>query len=204
MQRRDDLVNILQIVVRIIAGWHPALWWIDRRLHIEREIACDEIAVAVTGSPKSYAQCLMKLASLRGAPPAMRTAPAIFTASGLRARVIKIVSPHSSIAPVWSRSIAAAIVTALCLMSVGVGGLNARGGDRIGVAVGVPSRMLITTLDRVAPIAVPTRSLDVPNDPFARMTMAPGAVGSASAGRTASTFQQHWRPNRTCLPRRTP
>ena len=25
-------VNILQIVVRAMAGWHPALWWIDRRL----------------------------------------------------------------------------------------------------------------------------------------------------------------------------
>ena len=56
VQRRDDLVNILQIVVRIIAGWHPALWWIDHRLHIEREIACDEITVAVTGSPKAYAR----------------------------------------------------------------------------------------------------------------------------------------------------
>ena len=52
VQRRDDLVNILQIVVRIIAGWHPALWWIDRRLRIEREIACDEMTVAITGSPK--------------------------------------------------------------------------------------------------------------------------------------------------------
>ena len=122
VQRRDDLVNILQIVVRIIAGWHPALWWIDRRLRIEREIACDEITVAVTGSAKSYAQCLLKLASLRGTSPAMRTAPAIFTPAGLRARVIKIVSPHASIAPAWSRSIAAAIVMSLCLISVGVGG----------------------------------------------------------------------------------
>ena len=163
MQRRDDLVNILQVVVRIIAGWHPAVWWIDRRLHIEREIACDEITVAVTGSAKAYAQCLLKLASLRGTPPAMRTAPAVFTPAGLRARVIKIVSPHASIAPAWSRSIAAAIVLSLSLISVGVGGLSVVEATALALPL-VPSRMLTTTLDRVAPNALPTRSLDRPTD----------------------------------------
>ena len=39
----------------MVAGWHPALWWIERRLHLEREIACDEIAVPLTGSAKAYA-----------------------------------------------------------------------------------------------------------------------------------------------------
>ena len=80
---------MLQIVVRTVAGWHPALWWIDRRLHVEREIACDEMTVAITGSPKSYAECLMKLSRLRGTPRAMQTAPAVFTPSSLRARVVK-------------------------------------------------------------------------------------------------------------------
>ena len=159
VQRRDDLVNILQIVVRIIAGWHPALWWIDRRLRIEREIACDEITVAVTGSAKAYAQCLLKLSSLRGTSPAMRTAPAIFTPAGLRARVTKIVSPHASIAPAWSRSIAAAIVMSLSLIAAGVGGRDVVEATALVLPL-VPSRMLTTTLDRVAPNALPPRSLD--------------------------------------------
>ena len=158
VQRRDDLVNILQIAVRIIAGWHPALWWIDRRLRIEREIACDEITVAVTGSAKAYAQCLLKLSSLRGTSPAMRTAPAIFTPAGLRARVVKIVSPHASIAPAWSRSIAAAIVISLSLISAAVGGRDVVEAAALVLPL-VPSRML-TTLDRVAPNALPPRALD--------------------------------------------
>jgi bla regulator protein blaR1 len=159
VQRRDDVVNILQIVVRIVAGWHPALWWIDRRLRIEREIACDEITVAVTGSAKAYAQCLMKLSSLRGTSPAMRTAPAVFTPAGLRARVIKIVSPHASIAPVWSRSIAAAIVISLSLISAGVSGRDVVEATALALPL-VPSRMLTTTLDRLAPDALPARSPD--------------------------------------------
>ena len=66
VQRRDDLVNILQVFVRVVVGWHPAAWWIDRRLHVEREIACDEMTIEVTGSAKSYAACLVKLAGLKG------------------------------------------------------------------------------------------------------------------------------------------
>lgn len=149
VQRRDDLVNILQIVVRIIAGWHPALWWLDRRLHLEREIACDEMTVAATGSPKSYAACLMKLASVTGARRGLRTAPAVLTASGLRARVIKIVSPHPSIAPVWSRGIAAAIVTALCLMSAGLGELKLIEATVFALPL-VTDGTLGTSLDRLA------------------------------------------------------
>jgi hypothetical protein len=124
VQRYDDIVNVLQVVVRIVAGWHPALQWIDRRLHVEREIACDELTVLITGSPKSYAACLMKLSTIRDAPVAMRAAPAIFTPSGLRERVIKLVSQHRVIPPVWSRSLAAAIVVALSLTSLAVAGLT--------------------------------------------------------------------------------
>jgi len=124
VQRRDDLVNVAQIAVRAVAGWHPALWWIDRRLQIEREIACDELTVAITGSAKSYAQCLVTLASRKSAPPAMRLAPAALRSSDLHARVVKLLSPYPSIAPVWSRSIAAGIVAALCATSVGVGGVQ--------------------------------------------------------------------------------
>jgi len=124
VQRRDDLVTILQIVIRIVAGWHPAVWWIERRLHIEREIACDEVTIAVTGSPKSYAECLVKLASLRGAEPILLPGPAVLTASGLRSRVRRIVARHAFIAPFWSRGIATAVVSALCAVSLGVGGLK--------------------------------------------------------------------------------
>lgn len=124
VQRRDDIVHILQILVRVIAGWHPAVWWIDRRLHVEREVACDEVTVAITGSPKSYAACLLKLAGLRDGGRTMLAAPAVFKAPGLRARVTKIVSPHQWIAPVWSRCLAGAVVVTLCVMSAGVGGLT--------------------------------------------------------------------------------
>jgi len=176
VQRRDDLVNVLQIVVRMIAGWHPALWWIERRLHVEREIACDEITVALTGSPKSYAECLMKLASFTRTPRAMQTAPAVLTSSGLRARVIKIVSPRPSIAPVWSRAIAAAIVIMLCVMCAGLGGLKLVQATALALPF-VSARMISTTEDRLAPVLAPTLPRNTDTEPSPRRP--PSRVSSA-------------------------
>ncbi len=68
VQRRDDLAHVVQRLVRAVVGWHPAAWWLDRQLALEREMACDEIAVRVTGSAKEYAQCLVRLAALRLQP----------------------------------------------------------------------------------------------------------------------------------------
>jgi beta-lactamase regulating signal transducer with metallopeptidase domain len=121
VQRRDDLANILQVVLRMVAGWHPALWWVDRRLRAEREVACDEMTVAVTGSPRSYAECLMKLSSVTRTPMAMLTAPVV-PASGLRARLVRIVSPHPLLTAPWSRGLATTSVLALCVISAMVGG----------------------------------------------------------------------------------
>jgi beta-lactamase regulating signal transducer with metallopeptidase domain len=64
VQRRDDIAQIVQSVVRIVAGWHPAVWWLERRLTLEREVACDHVVVRVTGSAKEYAACLLTLATL--------------------------------------------------------------------------------------------------------------------------------------------
>ena len=104
----------------------------------------------------------MKLASLRGTPRAMRTAPAVFTPSGLRARVVKIVSPHPSIAPVWSRSIAAAIVTGAVSRIRRGGWTDTCRGDGIRACHSVSARTLTLSgsSDRLVPIAAVAASSD--------------------------------------------
>lgn len=124
VRRRDDLAHLLQIVIRAVAGWHPAVWWIDRRLHAEREVACDEMTVAMTGSPASYAACLVKLAGARGVERTALAVPAVLKAAGLRARVTRIVSRHPLIAPARARSIAAGVVSVLGAVALAVGGLR--------------------------------------------------------------------------------
>jgi beta-lactamase regulating signal transducer with metallopeptidase domain len=62
LQRFDDWTNLTQKLVRTVFFFHPAVWWIEKRLSLEREIACDEAVVAETENPQAYAKCLVALA----------------------------------------------------------------------------------------------------------------------------------------------
>jgi beta-lactamase regulating signal transducer with metallopeptidase domain len=61
LKRRDDWTNLLQKFVRAVFFFHPAVWWIDSRLSIEREMACDDAVLEKTGNPRAYASCLVDL-----------------------------------------------------------------------------------------------------------------------------------------------
>jgi beta-lactamase regulating signal transducer with metallopeptidase domain len=61
LRRRDDWTNLLQKTVRALLFFHPAVWWIDARLSLEREMACDDAVLAATGNPRAYAGCLIDL-----------------------------------------------------------------------------------------------------------------------------------------------
>ena len=66
--RRWDLwVNLLQRLVETLLFYHPAVWWLSRRLRLEREMCCDELAVAATGQPVVYASALALVARKRPA-----------------------------------------------------------------------------------------------------------------------------------------
>ncbi len=62
LQRRDDWTNLLQKVVKAVFFFHPAVWWIESRLALEREMACDDVVLAQTQSPRAYAASLISFA----------------------------------------------------------------------------------------------------------------------------------------------
>lgn len=61
LRRWDDWTNLLQKIVRALFFFHPAVWWIENHLSIEREMACDDVVVAQTDNPMGYASCLVSL-----------------------------------------------------------------------------------------------------------------------------------------------
>jgi beta-lactamase regulating signal transducer with metallopeptidase domain len=61
LRRWDDWTNLVQKMVRAVFFFHPAVWWIESRLSVEREMACDDIVVAETDNPMGYANCLVSL-----------------------------------------------------------------------------------------------------------------------------------------------
>ncbi len=61
LRRGDDWTNLIQKIVRAIFFFHPAVWWIESRLSMEREMACDDAVLAETSNPRGYASCLVSL-----------------------------------------------------------------------------------------------------------------------------------------------
>ena len=67
--RRDWLWNGIQCVIEALLFYHPAAWWLGRRIRQEREHACDDLAVAACGDAIALAEALSALECERQASP---------------------------------------------------------------------------------------------------------------------------------------
>jgi len=123
LQRYDDWARAVQCFVLAFLRWHPAVFWISRKIDVEREIACDQCVVAGARGPLAYARNLAEAAELiaraRGSAPML--APGSSTASRmLRVRIERLLGPT----PVRPRSFAswasAAAGFAVAAMAIGV------------------------------------------------------------------------------------
>jgi VWFA-related protein len=65
IRRHDYLANVLQSIVETVLFYHPAVWWISEQIRAERELCCDDLAVAATGDVLAYAHALAELESRR-------------------------------------------------------------------------------------------------------------------------------------------
>ncbi len=61
VRRADFLWNILQTVADTLFFFHPAVWWINARIRHERELCCDDLALAICPNPVIYASALYRL-----------------------------------------------------------------------------------------------------------------------------------------------
>jgi beta-lactamase regulating signal transducer with metallopeptidase domain len=62
LRRSDDWTNLLQKLVLVVFPLNPVLLWVEHRLCLERELACDDRVLLSTGARKAYATCLTQLA----------------------------------------------------------------------------------------------------------------------------------------------
>ena len=71
--RFDCLTHTLASAACAVYWFHPAVWWIARRLRVERELACDDRVIAAGTEPREYAGHLLEIAYSFGG----RRAPAL-------------------------------------------------------------------------------------------------------------------------------
>ena len=123
VRRHDYLVNLLQSVVETLLFYHPAVWLVSRRVRQERELCCDDIALAVCGDRVAYASALAELEASRVMPaPAVAMAA---TGGSLIARVRRILG-HDEVSALAGRSQSIAGVAILASMLL-LGGSQAAG-----------------------------------------------------------------------------
>jgi len=117
IRRHDYLINLLQAVVETLLFYHPAVWWVSRRIRQEREHCCDDLAVAVCGDALTYARALFEMEQLRAAGPQLAVA-----ANGglLMKRIERLVGrqtqPKNRLAGLF-----ACLIALTTVVSVGVG-----------------------------------------------------------------------------------
>jgi beta-lactamase regulating signal transducer with metallopeptidase domain len=106
LARFDDWSRLAQAIVTTVAGLHPAVRFISRRIDLEREAACDDLVVGRTGAAHRYAACLADVAamSIASFDDAAVIPGAIGSHPMLCARVGRLLGPRRSLAPRLART----------------------------------------------------------------------------------------------------
>ncbi|HRA89923.1 MAG TPA: M56 family metallopeptidase, partial [Planctomycetaceae bacterium] len=65
VRRHDWLINSMQVLVETLLFYHPAIWWLSRRIRHERELCCDDIVLALDVDKAVYARMLLTLEELQ-------------------------------------------------------------------------------------------------------------------------------------------
>lgn len=126
IRRHDLLVNLLQRIVEAVLFFHPSVWFVSRRISMERENVADDAVLAAGWPAIRYADALVRMAelssTLRAHGVTMQVAAlaaAGSSSSEFKRRIIRLLdgSPSSQIRLSCSGIFAMALVTASLLMT---------------------------------------------------------------------------------------
>jgi beta-lactamase regulating signal transducer with metallopeptidase domain/WD40 repeat protein len=93
IRRFDPIVNLLQRVIEAILFFHPAIWFVSRRVSIERELAADDMVLAAGWDRPLYADALVRvaeLASLHGGADSLALGATGTNPSEFKRRVLRL------------------------------------------------------------------------------------------------------------------
>lgn len=119
VRRYDYLVNVFQCAIETLLFYHPAVWWVSRRVRDEREHCCDDLVVATCGDARLYASALVGMERLRPAAPRLAMAA---TGGSLLHRVQRLLAPATTRAehfPRWPAGIAGVFAVTVALLAGG-------------------------------------------------------------------------------------
>jgi beta-lactamase regulating signal transducer with metallopeptidase domain len=101
IRRYDGLVRLIQAAAETLLFYHPAVWWVSRRITEESELCCDELAVAVCGDRQGYAAALARVAELSCGRPRMAAAATGGSLVNRIRRILRLPEADHGVRPGW-------------------------------------------------------------------------------------------------------
>jgi formylglycine-generating enzyme required for sulfatase activity len=121
IRRFDLLMNLLQRLIESLLFFHPAVWYISRRMSAEREACCDDLVVSSGYAPMDYAGALLRMAELcssAGQSGAIAVAASGHNATQFELRIKRLMNRRAESRLRLTR--AGVIMIALLMISVAV------------------------------------------------------------------------------------
>jgi len=159
IRRHDYALNVLQTFAETLLFYHPAIWWLSKRIRIEREHCCDEIAVAMCGDPVSYARALAELETWRTTSASMALAATGGSLLDRVRRILRVPVTDEPRSASWAATLALTMIftaaaaisqtpsphTTAAAASASARACSGLGGRRAMPRRGTPQRMLTTS-----------------------------------------------------------
>ncbi|QEE26561.1 TIGR03435 family protein [Terriglobus albidus] len=95
VRRRDNLTAAIHMVVEAIFWFHPAVWWIERRLIDEREQACDEAVLQLGNDAEVYAEGILNVCKFYTESPIACMSGV--TGAQLKERILRIMTKQAAL-----------------------------------------------------------------------------------------------------------
>ncbi len=97
VKRWDNMLQIAAVVACGLYWFNPLVWIAMRRLHFEREVACDNVVLNAGAAASAYAKHLMEISMSLSGPRSRRIVPAVMAhSSDVKKRLLCVLSPGIS------------------------------------------------------------------------------------------------------------
>jgi beta-lactamase regulating signal transducer with metallopeptidase domain len=192
VKRFDVAVNFIQVIAETVFFFHPAVWWLNKRIRADREDCCDDVAIATCGRNVSYARALATMEGWRDTPEFAMAA----TGGAVSNRVARLLGFEQKDGARSAGVITASVVLAAALMagaaSIGFAQPTAPSADPSFAALDIqmdvpppamaPATVVVAT---PAPVAAPAVTVRVPA--YVRVAANPKPAAAAKPAAEAAS-----------------
>jgi beta-lactamase regulating signal transducer with metallopeptidase domain len=185
VRRLDAFANLIQSVVETLLFYHPAVWWVSRRVRIEREHCCDDLAVSAVRDPALYVRALQAIEAARATPFGVLAAGG----GDLKSRAARILGLASAPAqPALSRTAAILILTAAATAVTHSAAVQARPSEAPRPSAGFPAPEAVPQTPPPVVTRAPRIVLAEADSPASSSAPTPQPLVAASAAPEAAAF----------------